>query len=114
MASNCPGSADFSLYLGDTTPISWQFLNADSSLFDITGYNFTLLIVYPTGQQSYTTPASAELTIDVPSSTLTWTPTTQESAALPLGPSSQYQLAALIDATVSTWVAGIITGLGIG
>lgn len=113
MASSCGGS-DFNITQGDTTPINFQFLNADGSFFDITSYNFRLIITYANGQQTYTTPGSAELSINTGTSTLTWTPTSAESALLPLGPSSTYGVAALLGMTIDTWVTGTITGLSNG
>lgn len=118
-----PGTYDFSIVLGTTTPFRVRFKNSDGAEppvltnidFDsahLSIYNGTkpvadkLILRLETG-------VDAEFVIsDALEAEVTWTPTPEQSRLIPVGEKAHYELEIRNGASQEVYLMGTITGIG--
>jgi hypothetical protein len=101
-----------SIWRGTTRPIGWRFKDAAGALFDITGSTFLLSISARGAVIITKTSGEAGFVMDVPASTVTWTPTVDESRLIPEGAIASYELERRISGGQEILVSGPIEGMG--
>lgn len=115
MSSCVIGAGDMVIIRGNNfPPIKWQFLSSENPdvIFPLDGSVFKLTIVWQ-DQKIEATSGSADFTIDLATSILTWTYTVAQSRSLPLGNLARYELERWIDGTQQTMIqANVIVSEG--
>jgi len=99
---------------GDNDPaVVWQIVDDAGNPFMEPSSSFVLMVTWRGGSIRKDSGVSASgLTYDAETATVTWTPTTAESASLPKGRLSWYTLQRRDDDNRRVFVEGMITGLG--
>src|SRR5215207_4512845 len=114
--------ANQTIYRGNNKPLIWRFLQDDGSIFDLAGSELVLYAIYDSAAErelagdgaieKSSIDDSDDLTVDVATGLVTWTPTADESRLFPLRTRCEYEIERRIDDTETTIASGLIIARG--
>lgn len=104
---------DIEIIRGDNDPATiWQLVDDNGQPFTEPSSSFVLVVVWQGGQIVRQTGVDPSLVYDPAQAMVTWTPSTAETASLPLGRLASYSLQRRTADQHRMFVTGMITGTG--
>lgn len=109
-----PGTYDFVLFRGTTTPLVVQLLEVDENDVETpVPFDDVRLSVYDGDTLLFRKSLGDGIEVtDSGQSEVTWTPTVAESRSIPLGPVAKYELEVRDGSSQRVFLTGTITGSG--